>query len=521
MGGPLLKPWIGRRSALLLQALAFVIFAFAASSAEARDFNCDASALRLTLGGSQTIEPITANRGASSCTTVKSQTSLQTGVVDGGALIAETTVPAVNSAQARGGLASLSVSAGALSGIPTPTLDAINAKRNVTVPIPAADQLLGLPKSVDIDLGPALTAFVAGSQNVPLLEVNGSMATAKASCVNSTPHLSGQTSVLGITVLGQTLPTDQVVQQALALFNGQTIAASQLDPSKIVLPAGLSFATPVVGDILKADVLGAIPPITLPASLLDVSITPSSQQVVDGGLTQRGLQVSLGIAGQSVLDAVIGEARVSTDSITCSAQAVANEQVNNAALSCGTRRLALLNVLDRGNYVALYGAADRRLAGKHVTIRSLADGRIVARPRVASTGLFHARAPLPPQRWRYTNRARYVAVYGQDRSLNLKLHRRMVFTSVRKAGGKVILSGVVTKPWANPRSPIVIRQRVTCRKQIVVARVRPDSHGRFRVTLKAPKNNDVGVYRATTLVGYPDGPDFRTYTLPGLVSFAR
>jgi hypothetical protein len=29
------------------------------------------------------------------------------------------------------------------------------------------------------------------------------------------------------------------------------------------------------------------------------------------------------------------------------------------------------------------------------------------------------------------------------------------------------------------------------------------------------------VYRATTLVGYPDGPDFRTYTLPGLVRFAR
>jgi hypothetical protein len=89
--------------------------------------------------------------------------------------------------------------------------------------------------------------------------------------------------------------------------------------------------------------------------------------------------------------------------------------------------------------------------------------------------------------------------------------------------GKVILSGVVTKPWTSPKDTIVIRQRLTCRKNRVVARVRPDANGRFRVTLKAPKKGDVGVYRATTVVAYPDpdAPDFRTYTLPGLVRFAR
>ena len=32
----------------------------------------------------------------------------------------------------------------------------------------------------------------------------------------------------------------------------------------------------------------------------------------------------------------------------------------------------------------------------------------------------------------------------------------------------------------------------------------------------------LGVYRATAVVAYPGGgPDFRTYTLPGLVRFAR
>ena len=70
---------------------------------------------------------------------------------------------------------------------------------------------------------------------------------------------------------------------------------------------------------------------------------------------------------------------------------------------------------------------------------------------------------------------------------------------------------------------IVIRQRVTCHRQRVVATLHPDANGRFKVTLKAPRNKDIGVYRATTMVEFPDpsAPNFRTYTLPGLVSFAR
>jgi hypothetical protein len=174
--------------------------------------------------------------------------------------------------------------------------------------------------------------------------------------------------------------------------------------------------------------------------------------------------------------------------------------------------------------VSLYGAADTRLAGKVVAIRSRANaGRVVAHARVSKAGLFHAKAPLPPERYRYTNTARYIAVHGKEQSLNLKLHRRMVFTQVRSAHGKVTLSGVVTRPWTTPPDGIVIRQRLTCRRNKIVARLRPDSRGHFSVTLKAPKKGDVGVYRATTMVAYPGGwaPDFRTYTLPSLVRFAR
>ena len=148
---------------------------------------------------------------------------------------------------------------------------------------------------------------------------------------------------------------------------------------------------------------------------------------------------------------------------------------------------------------------------------------MVARPTVTKAGLFRARAPLPPARYRDTNNARYIATYGSQKSLYLKLHRRMVFTIIRSAHGKVMLRGAVTRPWTSPTDTVVIRQRLTCHKQRVVARVHPDSRGRFHVTLTAPKDGDVGVYRATTMVAFPDpsAPDFRTYTLPGLVRFAR
>jgi hypothetical protein len=499
------------------------------SVAQARDFNCDASAVRLQVLGQATVEPITANRGESSCKEVKSQTKQTIGPVTLGALYAETTVPTSTDVQAQGGLGLLSVSADALAGLPIPTLDAVDQIPSVPVTLPPNPLL---PSSITVDIRPAVKSLVAGLKTGPLLELAGSIATANAKCDGSTPKLSGHTETVGLKVLGQEIPTNAVVNQALTLYNGQTIDPSKLDLSQVVLPPGLSFTDPLVGTILQNAVgsaLAALPPITLPASLINLSVKPQSQTVTDGGLTQQGLSVALSLVGQPILNLVAGEARVSVDSVKCTIQTPAGAVapitvVNKQALSCSSRRLALLDVIDRGKYVALYGAADRRLAGKVVAIRSKANGgRVVAHARVSKAGLFRTRAPLPPERYRYTNTARYMAVHGKDQSLNLKLHRRMVFNTVTSRHGKVILSGVVTRPWTNPKDTIVIRQRLTCHKQKVVARVRPDSNGRFRVTLKAPRNGDVGVYRATTIVAFPDpsAPDFRTYTLPGLVRFAR
>ncbi|HEX6713266.1 MAG TPA: hypothetical protein VF066_07770 [Thermoleophilaceae bacterium] len=513
---------------LFVIACAFVL---GTSVAEARDFNCDASALRLTLGGQATVEPITANRGQAECKDVKSQTKQTIGPVTIGALIAETSVPNATQVDAQGGLGLLSVSAEALAGIPIPTLDQIDQIPPVVVPVSPLDQVLGLPPEITVDIRPAVKSIVAGLKTGPLLEVAGSLANAHARCDGSTPVLTGDTQTAGLKVLGQEIPTNAVVNQVLTLYNGQTIDPGALDLTQIPLPPAVSILTPTLQQIaqnLVKDFLAQMPDITLPEALINLSVKPSSQVKTDGGLTQQGLSVSLSLLGQNVVSLVAGEARVSVDSVKCTVSTPQGEvapvsAVPEQALSCSTRRLALINVLDRGSYVAIYGAADKRLAGKRVSIRSKADGgKVVARPRVNRYGLFHAKAPLPPERYRHTNTARYKAVHGSDESLNLKLHRRMVFTSVKSAHGKVTLSGIVTKPWTKDRE-IVIRQRLTCRKQKVVARVHPDSRGRFKVTVKAPKNGDVGVYRATTMVAFPDpdAPDFRTYTLPGLVRFAR
>ena len=50
---------------------------------------------------------------------------------------------------------------------------------------------------------------------------------------------------------------------------------------------------------------------------------------------------------------------------------------------------------------------------------------------------------MPRQSISYTNRARYMAVIGSEKSMPLKLHRRMRFSTIEHKGRKVILRGRV------------------------------------------------------------------------------
>src|SRR4051812_16638178 len=148
------------KSRIALALVGFAIAVAVAPSAQARDFNCDASSIRIQVAGNATVEPVTANRGETDCKEVKSQTSASSGPVSGGVLLAQTSRPNDKEAQALGGLGTLSVGQGALAGIPLPTLDAVNQLPAVTVPIPLAGQLLGVPSSITVDVRPAVNALV-------------------------------------------------------------------------------------------------------------------------------------------------------------------------------------------------------------------------------------------------------------------------------------------------------------------------------------------------------------------------
>jgi hypothetical protein len=155
-----------------------------------------------------------------------------------------------------------------------------------------------------------------------------------------------------------------------------------------------------------------------------------------------------------------------------------------------------------------------------VSIVSRWDGRVVARPKVARSGLFNATVALPPASVRHTNRARYRAAIGAERSLDLKLERRMIVTSVKALGKRrVRLSGAITRPFGVPLQEISVTRRISCGNVRVVARFKPDAHGRFRVTLKGPAADRVYVFRFRTKVRYDalDPRLTRTYTLPRYV----
>src|SRR2546423_1430644 len=82
--------------------VAGLALAFAAPGAQARDFNCDASALRLQIASAPVVEPVTANRGSALCKAITSQLpSSIPGVA--GTLLAQTTVPGVTQAASFGG----------------------------------------------------------------------------------------------------------------------------------------------------------------------------------------------------------------------------------------------------------------------------------------------------------------------------------------------------------------------------------------------------------------------------------
>jgi hypothetical protein len=189
--------------------------------------------------------------------------------------------------------------------------------------------------------------------------------------------------------------------------------------------------------------------------------------------------------------------------------------VEQLLLGCSKAQLVLNDVLIHAGHVLLDGSAAKSLDGSKVKI--VFDGaKQVASATVGANGLFTATAPLPPARLRDGNSARYLAESGSQRSLNLKLTRRLSLEPPTAAAGTVTLVGQVLPPLTKPVAPISIEQQLECGKTTVVERFTPPASGRFRVSFKAPAGAAAAVYRLASRVTKTAGSkhSFPTYSLP-------
>jgi len=527
-----------RRTGLLLAAGALLASAGLPGAASAAELNCDASAFRGTVLTAPAIEPVTANRNQPTCKPVTAglSTAALPLPLTAAAVVAQTSVGTPSGpgqrAGAFGGIADLSIRALPELPIALP-VDSLPKVPPVTVIVVPATPVAPATTAT-IDVQAAIRALLPNGKlpNAELLRLMVGAATAEAKCVNGATQLSGSSQVAGLSVLGRSVPTDQVVDKSLSLIDSTAI-----DPSKVLedLSQFVTLTGPASGGavtVTPAMLAAAVKPflpkmITIPATLARVKVTPSSQVRSGNRLTQRALRVEVSIAGQNVADLVVGEASVSGANLECAPAAAPAPTTTTTApvtatqlsLQCTMRRLVLTDVLRSGSRVRLLGAADKRFVGRRVGIVFSATGRQVATAVVRKDGSFATSAPLPPRAIRSTNRARYIARIGSEKSLDLKLERRMFISSARTSNGRVTIIGRVTRPLGSPVQTITLVRRVSCKKTEVVKRFKPTRTGSFRVTVAAPPRQQAAVYRLGTRVRKtPRNPKlFPTFTLPRAV----
>jgi hypothetical protein len=469
-------------------------------------FTCEASALRGTVLG-QPIEPVVFGRGQE-CRTGETVPTLNVPeLLEAKVLIAagnRNTDAAKPAASAAGGLAGARLKLLPSIPIPLPT-DQILANIQAVPPIV-------IPGVLSVDIREALRALLPLPQ-ADLLSVGVLSSVATASCdgASTVPKLAGLSSITGLSVLGKPIDLDTPLQQNINLFDTASIKPSDIDISKLNATGPLGVNVPLtqaLQDQLRP-LLAALPPIEVPPALAQVKISAKEQIKDATSLTQRALRVQISLLTQPLLDVVVGEARVSATG-DCPVPAA-----EPAELQCTDRKLVLLDVFKEKGRVRLRGAANRDFAGKLIDIKYRAsNNKVVARARVTQNGSFETTAPMPPARVRDTNASRYTAVRGRERSLPLKLIRRMRTSSVTSSGGFVTIRGRISRPLAAPTQEIRLVRRVACGKSQLIKRFKPKSDGTFAVRVKGSERP--AVYRAMTRVRkvVTNPKTYPTFTLP-------
>lgn len=514
------------RTALLLGIAASAAAFALPAPADAAGWRCSAGALTGSVLGQALPGAVTTGSATADCTSGNGGAPLSVPpLLDVGALAASTTAGA-NSALAIGGVVDLAIHSAPSLPITLPEIAIPDALSKVQVTVPLG--VIPVPTLAEVDLTPAIQALLPNRKlpSLDLLNVKGAVAYAGGQCSNGAPQLSGSAQIADITIAGQQLGTGSLADKTLTLLDSGSIDLSQLDltlAKVTVLGVPATVGAPTLLTALQA-ALPAGPLVQIPATLANVKVTPGDQTATAGALVQRALHISASIAGQSVADLAVGQAAISDGGVDCSAApstgAGSGQTASDLALACTKRKIVLIDVLRQGGHVKLIGAADKQYVGRTVKIVFAVGNRTVARAKVKKDGSFATTAPLPAANIRATNRARYTAVIGSERSLNLKLTRRMIVDSVTSSAGKVRIVGRVTRPLGTPVQTIVVKRRVTCSKTATVARIKPAPSGRFSVTVTAPKGQTAAVYRLSTSVrNTPANPKlYPTFTLPRAVN---
>jgi DNA-binding beta-propeller fold protein YncE len=191
--------------------------------------------------------------------------------------------------------------------------------------------------------------------------------------------------------------------------------------------------------------------------------------------------------------------------------------VEEVLLACTKRPLVLNDVLIRGSRVLLEGSAAVSLHGKKVKL--IFDGsKQVASATVGVNGEFSTTAPLPPPRLRDSNSARYMAEAGGERSLDLKLTRRLTLEppTFSAGAGTVTLVGQLLAPLTKPVASISVQQQLECGATKTVGSFKPSASGHFHITITVPAIAKAGLYRLVSTVARKPGSKhgFATYSLP-------
>jgi hypothetical protein len=538
-----------RHAALAAGAVVSGSLALGAASAQAAPaFHCEASPLRATVLGSTPIEPVVQGR-AGDCATGEAIPGITLPpLLSAGVLTARTDLDAAGPVgSATGGLASLAIapSPEILNAARQQVVDAINALPLQPIVLPGLPALPipGLPQvtGITIDLKKTLLGLIPNS--IPsLLSADLLQSSANVSCRAGTPALAGASTLTGLRVLGRDLGVDGVVNAAVPLLDSRSIRLADLNLDQLaiydqtgLLPIALNLLDPILAQVKSA--LAAIPPIQIPAALAQVTLTPSEQTVADGTLTQRALHAYISLGGRPILDATIGEAKVGAAADACVTQrtttttttttktttsTVAGQSVADQLLACSDRKLILVDVLKQNGRVKLLGAANRDYVGRKVAIRLRRGDKVVAHAVVKKDGSFETTAPLPAKAvmasHTQANTLRYRAEIGKEKSLPLKLQRRLVVSSLKasKDGKTVNITGRVVRPLTTPISTVRVVRRVSCRKVVLVKRFKPRADGTFSISVKAPKGQSAAVYRlATSVREKASNPrSYPTFTLP-------